>query len=82
MNEVDDESNIHEKESSQEPNSSGVNNEDLTGDEETPFSSKAKMKLVVAPHKNVKVVRSQNQALSHLAIGMEDLASSQIKRAK
>ena len=37
---------------------------------------------MVAPHKKRKVVRSQNQALSHMAKGMEDLASSQIKRAK
>ena len=82
MNEGDDESDISEKESSQESDSSGVNNEDVPGNEETPCSSKAKTKLVVAPHKKRKVVRSQNQALSHTVKGTEDLASSQIKRAK
>ena len=82
LNEGDDESDISEKESSQESDSSGVNNEDVPGNEETPCSSKAKTKLVVAPHKKRKVVRSQNQALSRMAKGMEDLASSQIKRAK
>ena len=44
--------------------------------------SKSKPKLVVAPHKKRKVVRSQNQGLSQLAKSMEELASSQIKRAK
>ena len=70
----DDENDISEKESFQES--------DSRSDEETPCSSKVKMKLVVASHKKRKVVRSQNQALSHMAKGMEDLASSQIKRAK
>ena len=74
MNEGDDKSDTSEKESSVESDSSGVNNEDVTGDEETPFSSKAKTKLVVATHKKRQV--------SHMAIGMEDLASSQIQRAK
>ena len=37
--------------SSQESYSSDVNIEDVPGDEETPCSSKAKTKLVVAPHK-------------------------------
>ena len=82
MNEGDDESDISEKESSQESDFSGVNNKDVPGDEETPCSSKAKTKLVVAPHKKRKVVRSQNQASSHMAKGMEDLASSQIKHAE
>ena len=35
-----------------------------------------------APHKKSKVVRSQNQPLSHMEKGMQDLDSSQIKRAK
>ena len=82
LNEGDDESDISEKEYSQESDSSGVNNEDVPGDEETTCSSKGKTKLVVAPHKKRRVVRSQNQALSHMANGMEDLPSSQIKRAK
>ena len=38
--------------------------------------------LVFAPHKKSKVVRSQNQPLSHMEKGMQDLDSSQIKRAK
>ena len=37
---------------------------------------------MVAPHKKRKVVQLQNQALSHMAKGMQDIASSQIKRAK
>ena len=37
---------------------------------------------MVAPLKKHKVVRSQNQALSHIAKSMQDLASLQIKRAK
>ena len=78
----DDENDISEKESFQESDSSGVNNEDVPGDEETPCSSKVKMKLVVASHKKRKVVRSQNQALSHIVKSMDGLASSQIKRAK
>ena len=82
MNEGDDECSTSEKESSQESDSSGVDNEDVPGDEETPCSSKAKTKLVVAPHKKRKVVQLQNQALSHMAKGMQDIASSQIKRAK
>ena len=79
MNEGDDESDISEKESSQESDSSGVNNKDLPGDEETSCSPKAKTKLVLAKHKKRKVVRSQNQALSHMAKGMADSASSQTK---
>ena len=63
-------------------NSSGVTNEDVPGDEETLCISKAKSKLVVAPHKKHKVVRSQNQTLSHMVKGMQDLASIQITRAK
>ena len=82
LNEGDDESDISEKESSQESDSSGVNNENVPGDEETPCSSMAKTKLVAAPHKKRKAVRSQNQAMSHMGKGMEDLPSSQIKRAK
>ena len=82
LNESDDESGISERESSQKSDSSGVNNEDISGDEETPCSSKAKTKLVVAPLKKRKVVRSQNQALSHTGESMQDLASLQIKRAK
>ena len=39
-------------------------------------------KLVVAPHRKRKVVRSQNQALSKIAKGMEDLAGAQNKRTK
>ena len=37
---------------------------------------------MVAPLKKRKVVRSQNQALSHTGESMQDLASLQIKRAK
>ena len=48
LNEGDDESDISEEESSQECDSSGVNNEDVPGDEETTCSSKGKTKLVVA----------------------------------
>ena len=66
----------------QKSNSNGVNNEDVPGDEETRCSSKKKTKLVIASYKKRKIVRSQNQALSNMAKGMEDLASSQIKRAK
>ena len=40
------------------------------------------MELVVAPIKKRKVVRSQKQALGHMAKGMEDLASSKIRRPK
>ena len=39
-------------------------------------------KLVVAPHRKRNVVQSQNQALSKIAKGMEDLADAQIKRTK
>ena len=38
--------------------------------------------MVVAPHRKRNVVRSQNQALSKIAIGMEDLTNAQIKRTK
>ena len=82
LNKRDNESGISEKESPQESNSNGVNNEDLPGDEETPCSSKKKKKLVIASYKKRKIVLSQNQALSNMAKGMEDLASSQIKRAR
>ena len=82
MNKGDDENDIFEKESLQESDSSGVNNENVPGDEETPCNSKAKMKLMVASHKKLKVAQSQNQALSHMAKSMEDFASSLIKRAK
>ena len=46
---------------------------------ETPVNDNKK--LVVAPHRK-KNVRSQNQALSKIAKGMEDLAGAQIKRTK
>ena len=82
LNKGDDESDISEKQSSQESDSSGVNNEDVPGDEETPCSSKVKMKLVVAPLKTRKLVRSRNQAMGHTTKGMEDLASSQKECAK
>ena len=82
LNKGDDESDISEKQSSQESDSSGVNNEDVPGHEETPCSSKVKVKLVVAPRKKRKLVRSRNQALSHTTKGMEDLASSQKTCAK
>ena len=82
LNEDDDESDISEKESSKESHFSDVNNEDVPGDKEIHCSSKAKTKLVVAPHEKRKVVQSQNQALSHTAEVMKDLASSQIKYAK
>ena len=52
------------------------------GDEEILCISKDKSKLVVPPHKEHKVARSQNQTLSHMVKGMQDLASLQIKRAK
>ena len=52
------------------------------GDEETLCISKDNSKLVVPPHKKHKVVRSQNQTLSHMVKGMQDLASLQIKRSK
>ena len=39
-------------------------------------------KLVVAPHRKRNVVRSQNQALSKIAKGIEDLAGAQNKRTK
>ena len=81
LNKGDDDSGISEKESSQESNSNGVNNEVVPGYEEIPCSSKKKTKLVIASYKKCKIVRSQNQALSHMAKGLEDLASSQIKRA-
>ena len=38
--------------------------------------------MVVAPHRKRNVVRSQNQALSKIAKGMEDLAGAQNKRTK
>ena len=40
-----------------------------------------KKKLAVAPHRK-RNVRSQNQALSKIAKGMEDQAGVQIKRTK
>ena len=39
-------------------------------------------KLAVAPHRRRKVVGSQNQALSKIAKGMEDLPGAQIKKTK
>ena len=39
-------------------------------------------KLVVALHRKRNVVRLQNQALSKIAKGMEDLAGAKIKRTK
>ena len=39
-------------------------------------------KLVVAPHRKRNVFRSQNQVLSKIAKGMEDLAGAQIKKTK
>ena len=51
LNEGDNESDISENESSQESDSSGVNNEDVPGEEKTPCRSKVKTKLVFAPHK-------------------------------
>ena len=56
LNEGDDESGISETEPSQESDSSGVNNEDTSGDEETPCSSKALTKLEVTPHKNLRLL--------------------------
>ena len=47
---------------------------------ETPVNGNKK--LVVAPHRKRNVVQSQNQALSKIAKGMEDLADAQIKRTK
>ena len=47
---------------------------------ETPVSVNKK-KLVVAPHRK-RNVRSQNQTLSKIAKGIEDLAGAQIKRTK
>ena len=44
LNESDDESGISDRESSQKFDSSGVNNEDISGDEETLCSSKTKTK--------------------------------------
>ena len=46
---------------------------------ETPVNGNKK--LVVAPHRK-RNVRSQNQALSKIAKGMEDLAGAQIERTK
>ena len=37
-------------------------------------------KTVVAPHKKRKVVRSQLQGFSHIAKGIENMASAQIKK--
>ena len=47
----------------------------------TKKSTKNK-KLVVAPHKKRKTVRSNQQALSHLASSVERIAESQIKQFK
>ena len=47
---------------------------------ETPVNGNKK--LVVAPHRKRNVVQSQNQALSKIAKGMEDLADAQIKRTR
>ena len=47
---------------------------------ETPVNGNKK--LVVAPHRKGNVVRSQNQVLSEIAKGMEDLAGAQIKKTK
>ena len=47
---------------------------------ETPVNGNKK--LVVAPHRKRNVVRSQNQVLSKIAKGMEDLAGAQIKKTK
>ena len=47
----------------------------------TETSVNGNKKLVVAPHRK-RNVRLQNQALSNIAKGMEDLAGSQIKRTK
>ena len=47
---------------------------------ETPVNGNKK--LVVALHRKKNVVRSQSQALSKIAKGMEDLAGAQIKRTK
>ena len=48
----------------------------------TETSVNGNKKLVVAPHRKRNVVRSQNQALSKIAKGMEDLAGAEIKRTK
>jgi len=44
--------------------------------------TKTKKKIIAAPHKKRKVVRSQNQGLSQLAKGVEDMNSSQMKRTQ
>ena len=48
----------------------------------TETSVNANKNLVVVPHWKINVVESQNQALSKIAKGMEDLAGAQTKRMK
>ena len=48
----------------------------------TETSVNANKNLVVVPHWKINVVESQNQALSKIAKGMEDLAGAQTKRTK
>ena len=76
---TDDESNF-QKAHEESLNEEGEQNVIRTAPTETPVNGNKK--LEVAPHRKRNVVRSQNQALSKIAKGMEDLAGAQIKRTK
>ena len=74
-----DDENSFQKSDGESLNEEGEQNVIRRVPTETPVNGNKK--LVVAPHRK-RNVRSQNQALSKIAKGMDDLAGAQIKRTK
>ena len=74
-----DDENSFQKSDEESLNEEGEQNVIRRAPTETPVNSNKK--LIVAPHRK-RNVRSQNQALSKIAKGMQDLAGAQSKRTK
>ena len=74
-----DDENSFQKSDEESLNEEGEQNVIRRAPTETPVNSNKK--LIVAPHRK-RNVRSQNQTLSKIAKGMQDLAGAQSKRTK
>ena len=70
---------LYEDDRSTSESESTNDDEELETMENTQTKAKVK-KVVAAPHKKRKAVRSQQQALSHLAASVEQMANSQMKK--
>ena len=75
-----DDENSFQKSDQESLNEQGEQNVIRRAPTESPANGNKK--LLVAPHRERKVVWSQNQVLSKIVKGVEDLAGAQIKRTK